>query len=296
MTKNLETGAGAHRIQDIESAIKEAVAFLPKNFTPRHEHSKRCYRVLQHILYSNEYTVIEARQSNVKSISPTRIVATNQRIIVVNPSFWSVWTGHNLLTPTRYEVIPYNNVSNITLLTGLFFSSISIYLTTGTQNWDGAVVGLKTSDAKAMFIFLEKMTEALRKQEKQPATTHVQNSRKTNNNVNLNVAKELVRYKGSKFIWLGTQPVEYAAKMLNMDKNLIVKIGMEEIVKMVGEDVRELEGCILVYYDDHFAHHISDYIGEAHGVSLYVLDGGVEYYGDGKKAGDLPFKNSAKPA
>jgi hypothetical protein len=288
-------GESVQDSRDIEVAIKEATQFLPKNFTTTHQHSKRCYRVLQHILYGNEVTVIEAKQSRLKSISPTRIVATNQRIIVVKPSFWSLWMGYNLFTPTRYEVIPYSNVANISLLTGMSFSSLSIFLTTGSQNLDGEIAGLKTGDAKAMFVFLEKMTESLRKQGREPAVAHMQSAKKAGNDVNLNVAKELVRYRGSKFVWLGTENVEYAAHMLNTDKNLVVKMEMGEIAMMDKTGAGSLEGSILVYYNDHFAYHVSDYIRETHGVGTYVLNGGIGHYGkDGGKTDGTSPRNPAR--
>lgn len=153
-----------HSAHNIASAIKEAVKFLPKNFVPRHEHSKRCYRVLRHILHPDEYTVIEAKQSLLRSITPKRLVATNQRIIVVKPSFWSLWAGRNLFSPTKYESIPYGNVINIALFTGAMFSTLCIHLNTNANNGEDDVEGLKTGDAEAMFAFLEKMADIMREQ------------------------------------------------------------------------------------------------------------------------------------
>lgn len=157
------TGNGVgHRSPEIESAIKEAVLFLPSNFLPRHEHSKRCLSVLKHILYNDEYTVIEAKQSMYSSVAPSRLVATNHRIIFVKPSFWSLWAGHNIFTSTKYESIHYNSIVNITLHVGRIFSTLRIHLNT-MEEGGNVVQGLKTEDARAMFSFLEEMIESLRK-------------------------------------------------------------------------------------------------------------------------------------
>lgn len=151
----------------IEHAIKEAVLVLPKNFKPRHVHSKRCYRVLKRVLHPNEYTVIEAKQRILKSVAPCRLVATDQRLIFVKPSFFLLWTGHNIFSATRYESIPYTNIINIALYSGMMFSTLSIHLGTTANNGEYVVEGLKTKDADAMFAFLERLTESMRKQNKE---------------------------------------------------------------------------------------------------------------------------------
>ena len=271
-----DTHTVTYDAKDIETAIDEAVQFLPKNFTPRHEHSKRCYRVLQHILYEDEYTVLEAKQSLVKSLSPIRIVATNKRIILVNPSFSSLWLGYNLFTPTRYEVIPYNNIANITLLTGVSFSSISVYLTTGSPNWDGSIGGLKTKDAKAMFVFMEKVTEALRKQGSSSALTAMKSSKKKRNELDLKRSKERIRNRGAKLVWLGAHPLDYVANALEIDKNNVIRADMGEIEKIDKAAAGKFEGHIFVCYNGAFSSAVSDYMWEKHGVNTYVLHGGIE--------------------
>ena len=273
-----DTHTVTYDAKDIENAINEAVHFLPKHFTPRHEHSKRCYRVLQHILYDDEYTVLEAKQSLVKSLSPIRIVATNKRIILVNPSFSSLWLGYNLFTPTRYEVIPYSNVANITLLTGISFSSISVFLTTGSPNWDGSIEGLKTKDAKAMFIFMEKVTESLRKQGNNPAPAAHKSSKKKRNEVDIKRSKEMVKNRGAKFVWLGPQPLDYVSDALEVDKNSVTRVDMGEIEKLDKGTAEKFDGCIFVCNNGAFSSSVSDYMWEKHGVNTFVLHGGIEQY------------------
>ncbi len=271
-----DTHTVTYDAKDIETAINEAVQFLPKNFAPMHEHSKRCYRVLQHILYDDEYTVLEAKQSLVKSLAPIRIVATNKRIILVNPSFSSLWLGYNIFTPTRYEVIPYGNIANITLLAGVSFSSISVYLTTGSSNWDGSIEGLKTKDAKAMFIFMEKVTESLRKQANSHAPTAQKSSKKKRNELDLKRSMEMVRNRDAKFVWLGAHPLDYVAGILEVDKSNVMRADAGEIEKIGKAAAGKLEGHIFVCYNGAFSSSVSDYMWEKHGINTYVLHGGIE--------------------
>ncbi len=267
-----------HSAGNIESAIKEAVLFLPKNFTPRHEHSKRCFRILEHILYPDEYTVIEAKQSLLKSITQTRLVATNQRIISVKPSFWSLWAGRNIFSSTNYESIPYSNVINIALSTGMIFSTLSIHLSTNANSGENNVDGLKIDDAKAMFIFLEKMTDTLRKQSKESTIENIQSSsNKSGDYVDMETARKFIKYKGSKIIWLGAEPLELAAERLDISKDAVIKMNIDELMRTNKLDSGRLEGSILVCYTGDFAANISKYLKETYGVRTYVLSGGVEY-------------------
>ncbi len=263
----------------IESAIEEAVQFLPKNFEPRHVHSKRCYRVLKHILYPDEYTIIEAKQSLFKSLSPIRLVATNQRIIVVKPSFGMLWMGRNVFTPTKYESIKYDNVNNITLYTGTIFSSIYVHLNTGSEAGEGNIDGLKMDDTRAIFIFLEKTVEALRKREIIPNNSmdRLRSLMIGGNKIDLGLAKDMAGYRGSKFIWLGAEPVEYASARLGIEIKHIGKIDVSGLADMNVEEAKRLEGSIFVCYNDFFATRVSEYLKKNYNVDTYVLTFGSEY-------------------
>lgn len=265
-----------HRKSDIESAIEEAVLFLPENFSPRHEHSKRCYNILKHILYKDEYTVIEANQSLLKSFAPIKLVATNHRLIIVKPSFWSLWIGRNILTPTRYESIPYNSIINITLYTGMNFSSLHIHLNTVMMD-EGDVDGLKTDDAKAIFVFLEKMTKCLNKSAREAAASKEAQpqDKRSLPYVDLETARRLVKYSNSKFVWLGMEPLEEIAEKLDVDSKAIVKINSDELAHM--QDPERLKGCIFVCYNDSFSAQVSRFIKERYGIDSYILVGGIEY-------------------
>jgi hypothetical protein len=262
----------------IEAAIAEAVKVLPKNFFARHEHGKRCYRVLKHILYPSEYTIIEAKQSRLRAASPARIIATNQRIIIVRPSFWALNVGHNIFSPTRYVSIPYSNIINIMLYTGMKLSTLDINLSMST-NIAGEIEGLKTGDARAIFVFLERMTECLRKNADAslsgadyPKSKTVQEL----NYIDMGMAKSLVKNTGAKFVWLGIEPLDYVAGELGVRADSVMKTGLGELSHMGREELARFDGHIFLCYDGIFATHVSKFLKSNHKINSYVLVGGME--------------------
>lgn len=266
----------------IEAGIAEAVKFLPKNFSARHEHSRRCYRVLKHILHPDEYTVIEAKQSKLKVFAPARIVATNQRLIVVRPSFWSLYAGRNIFSPTRYVSIPYSNIINITLYTGLILSTLDINLSVST-NIGGEIEGLKTEDARAIFAFLEKLTEYIRKNAEKPSSNldvsfGYSESKKAIglNYINIDTAKSLIKNAGAKLVWLGIEPLDYVVQSLGISGGSIIKSGIKELSDMDEEKIKELEGDVFLCYDGKFSTHVSKFLKSNYKVNSYILIGGIE--------------------
>lgn len=266
----------SHSQSDVEAAIEKAVVFLPKNFVPRHTHSRRCYNMLKHILYESEYTVIEAKQSLLKSLSPSRIVATDQRVILVQPSFWSLWTGHNISSPTRYESIPYSNIANITLYTGMYFSTLYIHLNTGEG--EEFVDGLKMGDAKAMCVFLEKTTEYLRRHAMQESQAEPVQAHKLA--VSYLDMREAVRRiaKGSKLIWLGAEGREYVAGLIGVDRTSIVRMSSDELVRAAFASPERFNDCILLCYTDNYSARTARFLRQTVGIEAHVLIGGIEHY------------------
>ncbi len=72
--------------------------------------------------------------------------------------------------------------------------------------------------------------------------------------------------------------LEYAAGVLDIGKNSMIRMEMEEIARMTKAEASKFEDHILVFYDGNFSQHISDYLKERHGVHTYVLLGGIGQY------------------
>ncbi len=256
----------------VDAAIERAIPFLPEGFLPRHEHSARCFGVLKHILYPDEYTIIEAKQSMLKSPAPMRLVATNRRVIMVRPSFWSLWAGRNILFPTKYESMPYENIVNIALYTGIVFSTLSIRLNSVADGGVGDLGGLKKNDARAMFAFLEKMAEFLRAPSRDSA---VAPSEWLPRHIDMVTTRKLAQHRSATIIWLGTEPVEYVSESMKVNKDAIIQMNAAAVMHLDAESAKGLEHCIFVCYEDSLAEFASRQLKEKLGLDSYVLEGGL---------------------
>lgn len=265
----------------VESAVAEAISHIQNNKILSHRHSWRCYHLLQPILSPDEYTVMEVKQSHFESLSPMRIIATNQRLIIAKPSFWGLRTGVNIFSSTKYETIPYNHIISITLNEGRLFSSLQIHLDVSTNVEGGAIHGLSSNAAKTTFIFLEKLTSCLMDSYKPKLRQNGENvprpvREKEINYIGMETARRVVRRKGTKFVWLGIEPLDYALDILCINREIAMKINIDELDKHDRESLRQFEDCIFVCYDGDLATHVSGHLKKAYDINSYVLTGGIE--------------------
>ena len=158
-------GDGA-RASNLETLIEHAISTISESKSLRHQHGRKCYRVLKPILYPDEYTVLEVKQSRLKSFAPTRIICTSQRLIIAKPSFWCLYLGINIFSSTKYETIPYSHIISITLNNGMVLSSINMRLDVGTITEGEEVQGIRSEAAQTLFVFLEKLNEYLQEYSK----------------------------------------------------------------------------------------------------------------------------------
>jgi hypothetical protein len=112
---------------NLERALNSAIANLQqrKDYKP-HKHSERCMNVLRDVLGKDEQTILEIKQSLLMGLAPDRIVATNKRLIIVRPSFWKLYTGHNIIGPTEASFVPYHNLISVITSKGRIFATVHI--------------------------------------------------------------------------------------------------------------------------------------------------------------------------
>lgn len=262
----------------LDSAIADAVSVISDSNALRHEHSERCIRLLKPILYPDEYTVLEVKQSRSKSIAPKRIIATNKRLIIAKPSFWSLRIGRNIFASTKYETIPYKHILSITLSTGMFLSTINMRTDLSKSTDEEEIQGLSTDHAKTIFLFLHKLTESLEEYNKEESKTKdaAPVKERQSNSIGMEKARRLVKQKGTKFVWLGVEPIDYVIDGLCVEKENVIKIGMDELEKQSNIELKKLEECVFVSYDDTMATHVSKYLTKFYGINSYILEGGIE--------------------
>lgn len=272
---------------NFDSAVKKAWETLQAEGVQKHVHSKDCLKMLKHVLHPKEETYIEAKQSAFETLAPTKVVATNKRLIVVKPSFWAIHIGYDLISPTNYEIIPYQYILGVTLAKGKALSTIKIHHHGGGSNEEHAstisdgcgVSGIKTKQAARLVNFVEEIIEAGQDANSQSGTaaplTSEKHKRIAYNELDLSEALG-PRYAKSKFIWLGIESAAEVVKVLGIDPLRVVQLGTAELSRYQTKDVAKLANGILVSYDGVLAQHVSRHLKRKLGIELPVLRGGIE--------------------
>jgi hypothetical protein len=133
--------------------------FIRGNIKPGYEINinKKYHKLVKWYLEANETMILVTRQSHLEAITPLIVVATDKKLIILQPSFFGLHLGFNILTASDASFIPYNIIKNITFSHGRYLSSITIK---APGLGEVVVHGLKTNEAKKMLNFLEKIVEA----------------------------------------------------------------------------------------------------------------------------------------
>ncbi|HUB92779.1 MAG TPA: hypothetical protein VL945_02360 [Candidatus Saccharimonadales bacterium] len=267
----------------VEHRVERAMAVLSKEKTT-HKHGDRCLKLIKHIVTPGEETIMECKQSHFHSLSPTRIIATTRRIIVVRPSFWGLYLGHDLASPTEYSIIPYKHLISVIMSKGRLMSTLHMRIhgftdTTSLMKDEGEIYGIRTPEAIKLARFLEEIIEYSGEDEKEEkraselmgkGSQEAQNTKK----VNLERSKFLIE-SGSSFVWLGVEPLGYVSTILGVDKSKVIKTDTSEITSAGPEALQKFRNCIFVGYDGIMSDRVSSYLKRNHGIDSYVLEGGI---------------------
>ncbi len=147
-----------HKLEDRLEPIQQA-------HVDGHVHSDRCMKLFSHVLNDDEWTVMEVRQSYLATISPDRVIVTNKRLIVIRPSFWGLWGGHNIMSPTELSMVPYKNIISVVMSRGKILSTIRMRIhgftdTSTAMRNEGTIEGVRHEDAVKLTNYLEDIVEA----------------------------------------------------------------------------------------------------------------------------------------
>ncbi len=135
-------------IEDEHRRIAGAGEYLP---------GRRYSDILKMVLGPGEHVVLGAVQSRLETLAPGIMIATNKKILVMKPSFWSLYLGHNIMRPSFFTNIHYNKITETTLYNGVLFCSLAIRISGGGEfTFDG----VKRHDATRMIGFLERIAAA----------------------------------------------------------------------------------------------------------------------------------------
>ena len=259
---------------------------------------RRMDREARSLLHENEKLLMKVRQRAYSNLTPSFVLVTNRRIIIINNSFWGLYTGYNLMTPTNYNSIAYNQITSVILIKGNALCSVAIRLhgyfeknvSTQSSN-EGQIDGLSLHDATRLTNFIDRMIEGhelknesiLSSMNMNPAPgEYARLAKETQRhlsaapvNLEFGEALALVRDNNSKFIWLGSEPASQLTGMLGIHYGHIIRLPAQEIMGMDEPALKGFNNCVLVGYDDILPVRLANYLAKVHNLSVYSLKGGI---------------------
>lgn len=126
--------------------------------------ARKAREEVSQLLEEGEQIMLVSRQSLMNDIAPAFIIATDHRILIINNSFWGLYFGANIFTPTDFNSIPYDRIMSTVLVKGKLFSSLNMRLLGGFEaamnpqkKTEGEVDGLKGAEAMRIVKFVESM-------------------------------------------------------------------------------------------------------------------------------------------
>ncbi len=271
----------------MDRAINKAWSALASKGVKRHVHGRRCINLLRHVLHADEGTLLESRQSYLVDIAPTRIIATRRRLIIIDPSFWGLYVGHDISDSTHYVIIPYKHIIGVTMSKGLLFTSLKIHTIGGEETnsimkGENEIHGMIKGDAVNLATFIEEIVEYEDEVEEEPKPAGKPEERSysfhreaLNEGTPFEEARALVESGGARFVWLGVEPVEDVEKLFGVSKGMVIQLSGTHLLKHSKEEIAKLGQMVLVSYEGVMAHHTSTLMKKKFGVQPLVLRGGI---------------------
>ncbi len=104
------------------------------------------------IVSPSETISLILRQSLLHSISPSAIVLTDRRVVIIHHSFWGLYLKFNLVSPTEINVVQHKNIMSVALTRGKFFGTTRVRIlgfesTTPVVKYEWDIDGLWIKDA-----------------------------------------------------------------------------------------------------------------------------------------------------
>ncbi len=267
-----------------EESVRKAMLSLEAKNAPPHSHGEKCYKLIRHIALAGEEIIFECKQSYLHSISPDMAIATTRRMIIVRPSFWGMYLGHDLVSPTEYSIIPYKHLISVMMSRGKMLSTIHMRIhgftdATSSLSDEGEIYGIRTPQAVKLAKFLDEIIEYREEEEeygmKYEHARHARSDAKDPRAISLEDAVSMVSSSKSKFAWIGVEPTEYVSAILGVGNESVVRITTAQITEGSKDQLSMLERCVFVSYGDETSLHLASFLKAKHGIDTYVLQGGI---------------------
>ncbi len=220
---------------------------------------------VERFLHKNETALMKLRQSYLSSISPDTIVLTDKRVIIIHNSFWGLYTGHNIISPTRISTVMLDNIMGTTNSNGKILASIQIRIRGSggeSESLEGGwhIEGIKIENAQKFSNLLEEYLEL--DKEKTPE-------------IDLAFAKSLIAEDKTSIIWLGVEPTDYVSYLLGIDVKKITRVNPIDITNMSPEGLKDFQGKVLSCYSGNVSAQIAKLLKDEYNVKTFILKGGL---------------------
>lgn len=271
----------------MQSGVDRAIAALEAGGLKRHRHGRRCMNLLRHVLHPAEETILEARQSKLVDIAPARVIATRRRLIIIDPSFWGLYFGHDIADSTHYVIIPYKHIIGMTMSKGLLFASIKIHTIGGEDpgsllKGENEIHGLKKREAVMLGSFIEDIVEYEEEEEEEREARHEEHPMPYSfHHEDLSVGKPFAEAKAAvlagraRFVWMGVEPVGDVARLFGVADGRILQLSGSHLLKHTKEQIEKLGPVILVSYDGILGLHTAKLMKKRFGTEPEVVRGGI---------------------
>ncbi len=95
-------------------------------------------------------------------------------------------------------------------------------------------------------------------------------------NLGLEEAIMIADRKNAHFVWLGVEPIYKISKILNVEKNKIMRMDPEELLYKERNELALLKDHVLVCYHGRTSSFISDFLERAHRINTHYIEGGIK--------------------
>ena len=88
-------------------------------------------------------------------------------------------------------------------------------------------------------------------------------------------AAEMLKGDGVKFVWLGTEPLDYIVKLLEIDTSKAEMLPPRNLIEGNSEQIESLRGAIFACYHGNTSAVVVKSLKSRFGIESYSLKGGV---------------------
>lgn len=208
---------------------------------------------------------MKMRESYFSSIAPDTVVLTDKRVVIIHNSFWGLYLGINILSPTRVSSVMLNNIMGTTNANGKILATVQIRIRGSGEESESSesgwhIEGLRIAPAHKLSSMIEESIQT-------GSTTPLE--------ISLDLAKSLIDEGKSSMIWLGSEPTEYVSYILGIPVNKITRVNPIDISSMDRAGLADFQGKIFVCYGGNVSSQIARLLKDDYEIKSFVLSGGL---------------------